>query len=56
MDNTNPTLEQERKVIILATTRGNEESHPRNGLGFLMNPQRTNGLFLPPTDTLNTYR
>jgi superfamily I DNA and/or RNA helicase len=42
MDSTNP-LEQERKVIILATTRSNEESHPGHGLGFLINPQRTNG-------------
>ena len=42
MDSTNP-LEQERKVIILVTTRSNEESHPRNGLGFLINRQRTNG-------------
>ncbi|KAF8500417.1 P-loop containing nucleoside triphosphate hydrolase protein [Russula emetica] len=33
---------QERKVIILATTRGNEENHPGNGVGFLMSPQRTN--------------
>lgn len=54
MDNTNLTLEQERKVMILAATRGNEESHPGNALGFLMNPQRTNGLLFPPTDTLNT--
>jgi helicase MOV-10 len=30
-------------VIILATTRSNEVSHPRNGLGFLINRQRTNG-------------
>jgi superfamily I DNA and/or RNA helicase len=42
MDSTNP-LEQERKVIILVTTRSNEESHPGNGLGFLINRQRTNG-------------
>jgi helicase MOV-10 len=42
MGSTNP-LEQERKVIILATTRSNEESHPVNGLGFLINRQRTNG-------------
>jgi superfamily I DNA and/or RNA helicase len=54
MDSTNLTLEQERKVIILATTRGNEENHPGNGVGFLMSPQRTNGQSLP-TDTLNTY-
>jgi hypothetical protein len=54
MDSTNLTLEQERKVIILATTRGNEESHPGNAVGFLMNPQRTNGQSLP-TDTFNTY-
>ena len=39
---TNP-LEQERKVIILATTRSNEESQPGDALGFLMNSQRTNG-------------
>jgi helicase MOV-10 len=43
MDHTNLALEQERKVIILATTRGNEETYPGNGVGFLMNPQRTNG-------------
>jgi hypothetical protein len=30
-------------VIILATTRSSEESHPGNGLGFLINRQRTNG-------------
>ena len=30
-------------MIILATTRSNEESHPRNGLGFLINRQRKNG-------------
>jgi helicase MOV-10 len=43
MDHTNLALEQERKVIILATTRANEETHPGNGLGFLINRQRTNG-------------
>ncbi|KAH9959442.1 P-loop containing nucleoside triphosphate hydrolase protein [Russula dissimulans] len=32
---------QERKVIILATTR-NEESHPRKGLGFVVNRQYMN--------------
>lgn len=34
---------QERKVIILATTRSNEENHPRRSLGFVANRQRTNG-------------
>ena len=43
MDSTNLSLEQERKVIILATTRSNEESHPENGLGFLTNRHRMNG-------------
>jgi helicase MOV-10 len=43
MDSADLTLDQERKVIILATTRSNEESHPGNGLGFLMNRHRTNG-------------
>lgn len=33
--------------MILATTRGNEESHMENGLGFAMNPRRTNGQSLP---------
>lgn len=47
MDSAYLTLEQERKVIILATTRSNEESHLGKGLGFLMNPQRTNGQSLP---------
>jgi len=32
---------QERKVIILATTR-NGESYPRKGLGFLVNRQHMN--------------
>jgi hypothetical protein len=40
--------------MILATTRGNEESHMENGVGFAMNPRRTNGRSLP-TGTLNTY-
>jgi len=35
-------FDQERKVIILAITR-NEESHPRKGLGFLLNRQHMNG-------------
>jgi len=59
MDNTNP-LKQERKVVILATTRRNEGSHPENGLSFLMNHQRTNGvlffintLYLMPTHGLS---
>ena len=30
-------------MIILVTTRSNEETHPGNGLGFLINRQRTNG-------------
>ena len=30
-------------MIILVTTRSNEENHPANGLGFLINRQRTNG-------------
>lgn len=34
---------QERKVIIMATTRSNEEYHPRRALGFVMNPRRMNG-------------
>jgi len=33
---------QERKVIVLVTTRGNEESHPRRSLGVLVNRQRMN--------------
>lgn len=33
---------QERKVIIMATTRSNEECDPRNALGFLANPRRMN--------------
>jgi len=33
---------QERKVIIMATTRSNEEYHPRKALGFVMNPRRMN--------------
>jgi len=36
-------LKQERKVIILATTRSHEESHPRKSLGLLVNRQRMNG-------------
>ena len=36
-------LNQERKVIILATTRSNEESHPRKSFGLLVNRQRMNG-------------
>ena len=43
MDSANLSLEQERKVIILATTRSNEESHPENGLGFLSNRRHMNG-------------
>jgi hypothetical protein len=43
MDSADLTLEQERKVIILAATRSDEESHPENGLGFLFNRHRTNG-------------
>ena len=40
---------QERKVIIMAATRSNEEEHPRRALGFLMNPRRMNGQqFLSP--------
>src|ERR1700755_756991 len=31
----------------MATTRSNEEYHPRNALGFLMNPRRMNGLHFP---------
>ncbi len=30
-------------MIILATTRSNEESHPRKSLGLLVNCQRMNG-------------
>ena len=30
-------------MIILTTTRGNEESHPRKSLGLLVNRQRMNG-------------
>jgi len=30
-------------VIIMATTRSNEEHHPRRALGFLMNRRRLNG-------------
>ncbi|KAI0290989.1 P-loop containing nucleoside triphosphate hydrolase protein [Russula brevipes] len=33
---------QERKVIILATTRSDEESHPRKASGFLVNHQGMN--------------
>jgi len=33
---------QERKVIIMATTRSNEEHHPRRALGFLTNRRRLN--------------
>ncbi|KAH9988790.1 P-loop containing nucleoside triphosphate hydrolase protein, partial [Russula compacta] len=33
---------QERKVIILATTRSNEENHAQTALGSLLNRQRTN--------------
>jgi len=33
---------QERKVIIMATTRSNEEYHPRRAMGFLMNRRRLN--------------
>jgi len=36
-------LDQERKVIILATTRSDEENHPRKSLGLLVNRQRMNG-------------
>ena len=36
-------VNQERKVIILATTRSNEESHPRKSFGLLVNRQRMNG-------------
>ena len=43
MDSANLSLEQERKVIILATTRSNEDNHPENGLGFLSNRHRMNG-------------
>jgi helicase MOV-10 len=48
-------------VIILATTRSNEESHPRKSLGFLTNRRRMNGesfalfthaLYLRPTYVL----
>jgi len=40
-------------VIILATTRSNEESHPRKSLGFLANRRRMNGeSFAPFTRTL----
>ena len=31
----------------MATTRSNEEVHPRNALGFLTNPRRMNGLHFP---------
>ena len=44
---------QERKVIILATTRNNDESHPRKALGLLVDRQRMNGwsfVFHPYTD------
>lgn len=34
-------------MIIMATTRSNEEYHPRNALGFLTNPRRMNGLHFP---------
>ena len=47
-------------MIILVTTRSNEESHPGNGLGFLMNRERMNGplfsinaLYLIPTRGLS---
>lgn len=30
-------------MVILATTRSNEESHPRKSLGLLVNRQRMNG-------------
>ncbi len=40
-------MNQERKVIIMATTRSNEEDHPRRALGFLMNPRRMNGQQFP---------
>jgi hypothetical protein len=43
MDSANLTLDQERKVIVLAATRSDEESHPENGLGFLFNRHRANG-------------
>jgi hypothetical protein len=43
VDRTDLTLNQERKVIILATTRSGEESHPRRSLGLLMDRQRMNG-------------
>jgi helicase MOV-10 len=42
-------LNQERKVIIMATTRSNEEYHPRRALGFLMNPRHINGQQFPYT-------
>jgi len=45
-------LNQERKVIIMATTRSNEEYHPRRALGFLMNPRRMNGQQFPYPLTL----
>ena len=43
--------DKERKVIILATTRSNEENHPQTALGSLLNRQRTNGwsFVFPPT-------
>lgn len=34
-------------MIIMATTRSNEEYHPRKALGFLMNPRRMNGPHFP---------
>lgn len=38
-------------MIILTTTRSNEESHPRKSLGLLVNRQRMNGrLFVSSID------
>ena len=31
----------------MATTRSNEEDHPRRALGFLKNPRRMNGMHFP---------
>ena len=45
MDGANFSWDQERKVIILATTQsnGNGHLHPQKALGRLLNRQRING-------------
>ena len=37
----------------MATTRSNEEVHPRRAMGFLMNRRRLNGQFFHPFTLLN---